>query len=317
MLYFKIGDAMNKKRVLIILMFAFTFFLTGCVKYELDMGVNSDKSFTLTIINAIQNEYVGISEGESDFSKYEQLGYDVEKYADSTHSGLKLIKKFKNIDEVSSANSTVFELTSLLGLKTTDFKLFKSEKQGTITKYTANFTYDLTIDETSEETNDYSEYSNTMIFKYEVSFPSNITIISNNADTKETRNDLTALVWNMQYGELKNINFVFSIDDNNLKEVENNNDSNDINENNTVPPFDNNSPDTNDSNNVQDETIETEEQEKLETIYVENNGNIFASIFATLFAIAMVLGIIVYKIKLKKDSVTPKITMSHATPPKK
>lgn len=307
---------MNKKRLLVLI--GMIFLLTGCVKYDLNMGVGEDKSISITIIDAIQKEYAGSLDNTDSLEEYKNLGYEVETYNDNSYTGLKLTKKFTSIDEISGSDVQTFELTSLLDLETTNYKIFNSNKIGTTTTYKANFTYDLTMDEAdntnSSEQVDYSAYSDNMIFTYKISLPSNAKIITHNADEKST--DGYTLTWNMKYGELKNINFTFSIDDNDVTtNPGNNNDDNTNNDNNgnnngeQVPPENDNINDDNNDNNTNKDNSNKNDK--------TNKTNNLGPIIGALLAIVIILGLLVYKIKMKKEDRTPNTPMSHSQAPKR
>lgn len=303
---------MNKKRIFVLI--GIILLLTGCIKYDVDMGLNEDKSFSLTIISAIENEYAETSDNDenyNNFEEYEQLGYKAEKYSDGTYTGVKLTKKYNSIDEISSAECKDFELTTLLKEKNNEIKLFNFKKEGNKNIYTANFTYDLTEKESSSnESIDTSQYSDSMMFSYSISLPKNVTVISENATQKE--NDGYILKWDIKYGELNPIKFAFSLDDNDIKEpIKDNNDHNDSNNNNQ----ENN--ETNPPNIEDNKIIENDTNKQENNNYYDNSSSSIGSAIAILLAVVFILGLLVYKIKAKKDSITPNSTMSHKTPPKR
>ncbi|MBE6150385.1 MAG: DUF3153 domain-containing protein [Firmicutes bacterium] len=308
---------MNKKRLLILI--GMIFLLTGCVKYNLDMGVGKDKSISITIIDAIQKEYAGSLENTDSLEEYKKLGYEVETYNDNGYTGLKLTKKFNSIDEISSSDVQTFELTDLLDLETTNYKIFNSNKIGTTTTYKANFTYDLTMAETegSNEEVDYSAYSDSMIFTYKISLPNNAKIITHNADEKSS--DGYTLTWNMKYGELKNINFTFTIDDNDVTtDPGNNNNTNDNNNNNDndnenqTPPVNDDGNGSENNNDIKDSANNNSSDKKS-----TDKTNKLGPIIGALLSIVIILGLLVYKIKLKKEEKTPNTKMSHTQAPKR
>lgn len=300
---------MNKKGLILLTIIVFC--LTGCVKYDIENGVREDKSFKLTIINAMSNEYVNGNNEINDTNELNKLGYQVEEYKDQTHTGIKLIKIFNSIDDISSSDCDNFELTTLLEKNINEVKLFKSTKEKNITTYIANFTFDLSLEETNQNTGDfdYSEYSEQMIFKYTFSIPDNFQIISENADEKT--NNGNTLTWNMEYGKIKNINFTFSINDNDIKDKienipSNNNETNNNTNNNNLPLEEN----TTNKEEIEENTNEITATKPAET-------NLLSSVFAIVIIIGLFGGFIVYKIKMKKDSVTPSMEMTHSQPPKR
>ncbi|MBQ7105416.1 MAG: hypothetical protein IJN90_06120 [Bacilli bacterium] len=264
------------KKIKLLLIFIGIFILTGCVKYNLDMSVGADKSFTLSMIDAVQNEYYTENDNNNSKAEYEALGYEVEDYKTNTHTGFKITKKFDNIDLLSSSDCGQVELTNILELETSKLILFKSTKKDNITTYTADFTYDLTIDTTSEEADqvDYSEYSSTMEFTYSIALPTNATILSNNAD--DVSSDGYILTWTMEYGSKKDIDFVFEIDESKKGET-------------TIKE---------DETPKKEEVIDEEEPvDEAEDKIKEEKEFSFKTLIFALIAIALVLGLVLLKIK--------------------
>lgn len=284
--------------------------LTGCIKYDLKMEMETDKSFSLTLIDAIQNAYQDGSDIETNKASYEALGYEVEEYKDDSYTGLVLKKNYDNIDLISSADCGTFELTSLLETDPSKVTLFKSERNNTTTTYTADFTYDLTVESTSvsqtEETEevDYSSYASSMYFAYSIILPANSKIISNNAD--EVSGDGYTLTWNMEYGKLKEIDFVFAIDDKDVTAKVIKDDQKEDNSNNKEEPKN------------EDDKAKVEETENIEEINAEDSSS-SNSIIAILFAFAVILGLVALKLKTSKkfsaNSKTDSNTIQHTKPP--
>ena len=136
---------MKKQKLLIILILVIL--ISGCVKYDLQMQVNTDKSFNFVLIDAMLNEYAGMeTQDQTTSDEYKAKGFEVENYSDNEYTGLKLTKKYNSIDEVSSTNCGTVELKNIIEQEG-DMILFKSQKNNTLTTYTADFTYDLTVGE--------------------------------------------------------------------------------------------------------------------------------------------------------------------------
>lgn len=187
------------------------FILTGCVKYDISNTVGPDKKFTLTIYNGTLNEYYNKESLAESRKQYEELGYKVEDYIGNKYSGLKLIKEYNSIDDISTNKLEEVNLIDLLNINTKEIKLFKKEQKGTISKYEANLVYDLTAESVSTETNeDYSEYAETMYFGYSIAIPTNAKVISHNAT--KTDKDNHVLIWEVSYGTKSQINYVFELD---------------------------------------------------------------------------------------------------------
>ena len=290
---------MKKQKLIFILILVIL--LSGCVKYDLNMQLNTDKSFNLVLIDAMLKEYVGIASANSTTKEeYEAKGFEVEEYSDEKYSGLKLTKRYQSIDDVSSTNCGTVELKNII--ENENIILFKSQKNNTITTYTADFTYDLTIEE-SDSTEDYSTYSEQMYFGYTITLPSNSKIISNNAD--KVSSDGYTLTWEMEYGKKKDIDFVFTIDDKDVTGIPNNNQNNN----------NNNSNNNNNENNEITEEEATTPQEELEVKIT------FSSIIALIIVLGVIGGLIYLKYKTstkarfnKKNANNPSI-LYHSAPP--
>ena len=270
-----------------------TFLLTGCVKYELDMSMKNDKSITITIIDSMQQEYVEAIQAKKNPDAYKELGYTVKDYTDSKFTGLKLTKKFNNIDDISSSECSEFELTSLLSTDISTVKLFCSKKIGQTTTYIGNYTYDLSsVNQEGTEDIDIEDYTGEMIFKYTMKLPDIAILTSDNADEKSSDNK--TLTWNIKYGELKYIKFAFNIDDSNVS---------------TTP--------IEDDEELSDETEEIDEDAQTTKVKSKQKQELnLGSLIGSLFVIG-VIGITIFKkIKEKKSIKTTNKKMAHHTPPR-
>lgn len=290
------------KRIKAFLMILIVLLLSGCVKYDLTMGVNTDKSITITLISAVQKDYYTDDNGETK-SSYEQQGFNVTQYEDDTYKGYKLSRKYESIDDISSGNCSQVEITGLLSMDLDNLILFKSNKNNTITTYTADFTYNLTVEEPENAEVDYNEYTETMSFKYTITLPTNSKIISENADEK-TNNGYT-LTWDIKYGELKNIDFVFSIDDSVVTSpvVKEEDNETIVDEGEKIT--------TEESEEIETETQETTPQEQ------NNETTSFKDIILTIVLIIIIIGLFYAKIKTRKGITIKKSQRYHSTPRKK
>lgn len=298
---------MKHKNIKPLILSIFLILLTGCVKYSVNMGINPNKAIELKIITSIQKEYYQLDEN-NDLKEYEDLGYIVEKYDDGNYKGLMLTKTFDNIDSISAEDVDVFELNDLLEKNTNDLKIFKIARDNEVSTYTANFTYDLQIiDEQtnynsniasmSNKSNDFQ--SSIMSFTYSISFPRTVKIISHNATS--TGNNGYTLNWNINYGQVNNINFVFAIDGNATE------DENDDYKNNDVI-VDGATEDKSDL--LQDATITSNNNYPAKISYI-------SYVITGLIFLIIVLGFVVLKIKLsKKNMVTNNSQIYHNQPPK-
>lgn len=226
---------------------------TGCVKYNGILTINKDKSMEFSIIYAFDKSLMS---GESSSLKEEQFdnlkkeGYTVEKYSDEKFEGFKLIKKFNNIDEVSTDKDVEFNLSGMMNNTESDKYMFKLVKDGDKSTYYAKFKFDsndsnsTTTEEDTEATSetlpdedeslkttgedvvtttgeddDSTDGSNdsgldfsALTSSMDLKFEVNLpnAAISTNATTKE--NDNKKLTWNLNYGAAQAIEFAFNID---------------------------------------------------------------------------------------------------------
>ena len=174
--------------------------MTGCVKYDFDMKITNDKKMT---ISAILASSVGFDNSVK--TKFEEAGFKTENYKDDTYTGIKISKTYKNIDNVSSKDEVVVDLTEFSsGVEPKEF--FKKDGN----KYSAKFTFDMSgmyntspnaepttgttdgedyFDSTDKEL-DFEGMEDSMEVKLEVEVPK---LISSNA----TSTDGNKLTWDL------------------------------------------------------------------------------------------------------------------------
>lgn len=287
---------MKKLKLLFCLLLIFL--LTGCVKYNLGNTVGPNKEFTLTIVNGLLNEYYNKESLADSVEEYKKLGYEVVDYTDSKYSGVKLIKKYKSIDDVSTTTLEDIELINLLKTNTNDVRLFKIEKNGNVSKYSARLIYDLSPETVSEQQTDqvdYSEYAETMYFGYYISLPTNAKVINHNAD--KTEQDDHILSWEVEYGTKKIITFSFEIDTSKEGTITKKEEI-DIEEKN-------------------------EEKEEEKTEYKEKTPrevNPLSTVFSLLFIVVIVGGVVYLKLQVnsqKKKKKSDPTILYHSKPPKR
>lgn len=187
--------------------------LTGCVKYNANMAINSqgnvDVTFIVAFANSLLEEDNGVSVSgfsEEDKQKYEQKGFKVEDYKDANWTGNKISKSY-NIEQVSSPNPVVVELDSYPE-EETQF-LFQSLGDK---KYKGHFTIDPNNDDSIQASTEgmtpeqlESIYAS-MDYKYSVTLPSKP--ISHNADKVEGN----TLTWNISFDKKTDIQYEFSLE---------------------------------------------------------------------------------------------------------
>lgn len=220
----------NVKKIFILL---FSFLLTGCCTYNMQMGINKDKSVTLSLVytintsalngfntnqddtttnedetnpdedNTIQDDVADeeFKVDEEQKKKLEEKGFKVEDYTNGNENGVKISKTYASIDNISTDKDIEIIMTSMLEDNFDDTYLFT--KQGNT--YSANYIFDFSsTDSTGMDLSAYQNYFN-LSFKLtlpEKSLESNATTISE--DGKE-------LTWNMTYGKTTKVNFKFSM----------------------------------------------------------------------------------------------------------
>ncbi len=195
--------------------------LSGCLKYDVSMSIANDKSMDFEMIAAMNMSMLkSLGDGssssssttesfdKSDYKEYEKAGYKVEEYKekkdDAEYEGVKISKKFANIDDVSTNKDEAVEFTKLFdeNAKPEDVHFFY--KNGDV--YKANLTFNLVDDNSNSSDNtDYSQYQSYFDLEYKVTLPEKP--ISNNATS--VSEDGKTLTWKMKYGEKNSIQYEF------------------------------------------------------------------------------------------------------------
>ena len=107
-----------KKSLKLLSIMLVVFLMTGCVKSHVNMEINKDKSMNLSLIAAIDSNFLEQS-GEDDLleneeiKEFEEKGFKTEKYSDDSMTGYKFTKSFANIDDLSSEKETTLDLNAL------------------------------------------------------------------------------------------------------------------------------------------------------------------------------------------------------------
>ena len=80
------------------------FMMSGCMKFNMNMDINSDKSMNLELIVAFANEMMRSSNetnmDNSEIQKLKDNGFNVEEYSDDTMTGYTISTKINNIDAI-------------------------------------------------------------------------------------------------------------------------------------------------------------------------------------------------------------------------
>lgn len=224
----------------LILVICSLFLLSGCMKHNVSMTINKDKSMDLEIIYAINidkiksmmdsfgntndndtidedtlddiNDDEIIEDEENDIdmsdvnteeekSALEKRGYKVIEYNNDGYEGLKATLKIDNIDNVSVEDELKVKLSDILAEDFDDDKFFTVEKGFFKNTYTANFIYEINDNTSSSAPINLSNLD----IKYTVLLPSKS--ISNNADTVRD-NELT---WIISLDKTTNVEYSFEM----------------------------------------------------------------------------------------------------------
>ena len=204
--------------------------LTGCIKYNATMEIRKDKSMTFSIIYAMANNILEMSDdkdnaimSEEDKQSLIKQGFTVTDYKDDKNTGFTISKEYPNIDDISSNLDTEYSLSNMFE-ETTESKLFKVVKGTNKNTYYANFKFDSSdanddADEskendstttTDEETTDLSKLGDTLTSSLDLKFIVKLpeAAISNNATEKSE--DGKELTWKLGTNE-QDIQFVFEL----------------------------------------------------------------------------------------------------------
>lgn len=185
------------KKTIKLLALAFVMLLfAGCVRYDVDMTINNDKSMDLKITTAMADSvksYMGeqASDGEKEKNELKSKGLDVEDYAQDGYTGYTVKKHYNNIDDLSSTE----DVTANIGAEGDVEKLFKVTKGFFGTTYKATFKSEdadsySTQMASYKDNESYKEYMKGMEIKFIVNLPSkakssNATNVTNNGKTLE------------------------------------------------------------------------------------------------------------------------------------
>ena len=201
---------MKKGIKLLALSFVMLLF-TGCVKYNVDMTINSDKSMDFKLTTAMADSvksYFGeqTSDGEKDKEEAKNNGFDVEDYKEDGYTGYTVKKHYNNIDDLS----TTEDVTANISTNDKDVKLFKINKGFLSTTYKATFKSDSADSITSQtqsykDNESYKEYMKGFEVKFVVNLPSKAK--SNNATN--VSNDGKTLEWDLT--QTPNVEFEFEM----------------------------------------------------------------------------------------------------------
>lgn len=199
-------------------------FVTGCVKFNYSISINKDKSMDLEIILASDKKFIedknDLNFSNIDFDKLSENGYLVFAYNEDIYEGSRIVKSFKNIDDISNTNDNglVINLKNVLnGIDNTLFYVKKGFFKNTYIgrfKITGSDEYSDILNSNSNSIDDdgmneledtMSELLKSLDFKFVINVP--YKTLSNNA-TSISENQKT-LTWDLLQVKDENINFEF------------------------------------------------------------------------------------------------------------
>ena len=132
---------------------------TGCIKFNATMDIRKDKSMDFVVIYAIDKSIMGegnsIEEGH--FDQLKDQGFKVEKYNEGNFEGFKLTKKINNIDEVSTSDDVIYNLSGMVDETEGNKYMFKVVKDGEKSTYYAKLKFDSNDSTLTTETIDDEE----------------------------------------------------------------------------------------------------------------------------------------------------------------
>ena len=227
----KVGEDKVKRSFKVLCLMLIIFMTSGCMKLNVDMSINKDKSMNLSYVVAFANSLMNQSGtdtalDESDLKQAEESGFKVENYSDGSMTGYKFTKGFSNIDNISDEKETIFDLEKLLdGEEAKVFTVKKGLFKNTYSVKMQNNTatemedemdlgsiYGDSSSDSSSSSNifgdtDLSMLTSSMDLTFTVNLPNKP--INSNATT--TENAGKKLEWNLMDQNLQNIEFEFEL----------------------------------------------------------------------------------------------------------
>ena len=203
------------KRLIII--FVTFLLLSGCVKNNVTMRINNDKTMSLEVTLLVKDEKK--NQLDSMFNSYdlEDRGFKVSTLTKDDYSGYKITRDFSNLDELSSGNNEEIYISNVL-FEDFDFsKLFTKKSSFFKDTYSAKFKYTtdafknmFSVEDDKILEEQYSESLSSLDeieLKYILVLPTKA--ISN--DANEVSSDFKYLSWQLSKSEESNINYSFNI----------------------------------------------------------------------------------------------------------
>lgn len=217
-----------KKSFKVLCLMLVAFMMSGCMKFNMNMDINSDKSMNLELIVAFANEMMGSSNetnmDNSEIQKLKDNGFNVEEYSDDTMTGYTISTKINNIDDVSTEKDTMFNLNDIFnGEKLSD--IFTVKKGFFKNTYTVKIGEEESTDMTNELEDDLnSTYYNDSLLatddadlsmllnSMDINFTINLPYKAISSNATNTENDGKTLVWQPTSASNSSSNIEFSFE---------------------------------------------------------------------------------------------------------
>lgn len=218
-----------KKSFKVLCIMLVVFMMTGCMKFNMNMTINKDKSMDLALTVALANSMMGDTNSaimdNSQIQQMEDNGYKVEEYSDNSMSGYTISTKIDNIDDVSTEEDTIFNINEIAeGKKLSD--IFTVKKGFLKNTYTVKF---------GDETSDASQNENVITYENElfeddeemsallnsmdINFTINLPNKALSSNTTSTSNDGKTLIWEPSINAAASENIEFEFELYNMKNI--------------------------------------------------------------------------------------------------
>lgn len=233
-----------KKFKYVMMLTVMMFLLTGCVKFNANIEISKNKNMNMEVIYAIDSSLMSYMGGDGellsddDKKELEQEGFTVENYSEDSFTGYKLVKKVKNIDDISTTDDINYNISGLLDdYEANNKNMFKVKKGLFKNTYYANIKFDASdsdlnndfIDDDTDSTDDidtytaydlngnnsssgfdfpgmdFSNFTKNMDLKFNVTLP--YKAVSNNANNVSEKDK--SLSWDLSATKASNIEFSF------------------------------------------------------------------------------------------------------------
>ena len=217
-----------KKSFKVLCLMLVAFMMSGCMKFNMNMDINSDKSMNLELIVAFANEMMGSSNetnmDNSEIQKLKDNGFNVEEYSDDTMTGYTISTKINNIDDVSTEKDTMFNLNDIFnGEKLSDIFTVKKGflKNTYIVKIGEEESTDMTNEFEDDLNSTYSDDSllatddadlSMLLNSMDINFTINLPYKAISSNATNTENDGKTLVWQPTSASNSSSNIEFSFE---------------------------------------------------------------------------------------------------------